>query len=384
MQARIDPIVRAPRRALQRQSPPGDLRTVQGVRKRLLSGTANEPFRIALCVPLRGSAGIWAPSSLASAQLAEAELNCWTGIAHRPCEMQIVDASAESADVEATVAGLLERGEVDALVGMCTSPVRQRIAGAVAGRLPFIYTCLYEGGETTPGLFAIGETAARQLRPSIAWLAARGKARRWTLVGNDFVWPRVSHAIARRCIAAGGNQVVADSVVPLGCDDYSETLDLIRRSRSDAVLISLVGQDAVDFNRAFGGAGLARDVARLSCAIEENMLLAIGAENTENLHVALGYFESLDTEANHAFKQRYHGRYRERAPTLNSVGQSLYEGLHFLAGLAGDPRSAAGAGFASLAHPSARTARPVAAGDDHAPIYLARAEGHAFRVIARM
>ena len=42
-------------------------------------------------------------------------------------------------------------------------------------------------------------------------------------------------------------------------------------------LLSLIGQDAVQFNRAFGRCGLSRDMFRLSCAIEENGLLAIGA-----------------------------------------------------------------------------------------------------------
>ncbi len=42
-------------------------------------------FRVALCVPMRGSAGIWGPSCVASARLAEAELNRLSGIAGRPC-----------------------------------------------------------------------------------------------------------------------------------------------------------------------------------------------------------------------------------------------------------------------------------------------------------
>ena len=56
-------------------------------------------------------------------------------------------------------------GDVDALVGMHTSPVRQRIVRAVGGQLPFVYTPLYEGGERTPGVFAIGETRAPAVAP---------------------------------------------------------------------------------------------------------------------------------------------------------------------------------------------------------------------------
>ena len=342
-------------------------------------------YRVALCVPMRGAAGIWGPSCLASAQLAETELNRLSGIDGRPCVLLPVDASDESPDVEATLIDLVDDGAVDALVGMCISSVRQRIVGAVGGRLPFIYTCLYEGGESSPGVYAIGETSACQIRPSIAWLTANGGPRRWMLVGNDYVWPRVSQRIARRCIAEIGGEVVGEQFVPFGLIDYSEQLDHIRRSRADAVLISMVGQDAVDFNRAFARAGLSGAVLRLSCAIEENQLLAIGADNTENLHVALGYFAALDTEANASFKERYHSHLGDRAPTLNSIGQSTYEGLQFLATLLDRGRHPHHdrARMAPLAYRSARGAVYVGAGASRSPIYLARAEGHTFRVLAR-
>lgn len=342
-------------------------------------------FKVGLCIPMQGGAGIWGPSCLAAARLAEFELNRVSGIAGRPCELVLVDASVESPDMQANLTELVEAGEVDALVSMCISLVRQRILNAVGGRVPLIYTCLYEGGGAAPGLFAIGETSQQQLQPSIAWLTRNCHPRRWVLIGNDYVWPRVSHAIARRCIAEQGAEVVGEVTVPFGMTDYSEALDQIRRARADAVLISMVGQDAVEFNRAFRRAGLSRDVLRLSCAIEENQLLAIGAANTENLHVALGYFGALETDANLAFKERYHGHFGERAPTLNSIGQSLYEGMHFLSAMLSgtDAAHRAGAGLrhAPMAYPSARGAMYLGAGEALSPMYLAVAEGHLFRVI---
>ena len=344
-------------------------------------------FRVGLCVPMQGAAGIWGPSCLASARLAESELNRAAGIAGRPCELLPVDASAESPDIEAKLIELVDSGEVDALVSMCISSVRQRIVCAVGGRVPFIYTCLYEGGESTPGLFAIGETAARQLQPSIDWLCRNRHARRWMLVGNDYVWPRVSHRIAKHCIADSGAEVVGETYVPFGVSDYSEVLDRIRRCRADAVLISMVGQDAVEFNRAFSRAGLSAAALRLSCAIEENQLLAIGAANTEGLHVALGYFGTLQTDASLAFKERYHGYFGERAPTLNSIGQSLYEGMHFLSTLLGPDGWGGERAWQALpttAYPSARGALLHGAGEVKAPMYLAVAEGHCFRVIEQI
>lgn len=356
---------------------------VRHLRPALARANAGE-LRVALCVPIDGLAGIWGPSCLASAQLAQEEVNQARGIAGLPCELLLVDASDESTELERTLINLVDGGEVDAVVGMHISSVRRRIVSAVGGRIPYVYTCFYEGGEATPGLFAIGETAPRQLRPSIRWLSERARRRRWALVGNDYIWPRVSHAIAHECIADSGGEVVAETYLPFGLEDYSAVFDLLRQTRCDAVLISLVGQDAVDFNRAFGHMGLSRSVLRLSCAIEENQLLAIGADNTEGMHVALGYFATLDTDANGAFKERYHSRFGDRAPTLNSIGQSVYEGLHFLAALL-DPgrRGWAWRQSEPLAYRSARGALQCSTGVNLAPIYLARAEGHVFRVIER-
>jgi hypothetical protein len=42
-------------------------------------------FRVGLCLPMRGVAGIWGPSCLASAQLGQFELNCGSGVAGLPC-----------------------------------------------------------------------------------------------------------------------------------------------------------------------------------------------------------------------------------------------------------------------------------------------------------
>ena len=238
---------------------------------------------------MRGTAGIWGPSCLASAQLGQAELNRLSGIAGRKCELCLIDVSHELPDIEDTVSDLIEAGEIEALVGMSLSSVRRRILRATGGRIPFVYTVHHEGGDTTPSLFAIGETTPLQLPPSIAWLSAHSHAGRWMLVGNDYIYPWVTHGIARASIACTGDAVVGEMYLRFGVSDYSEVIDRIHRSRADAVLISLIGQDAVEFNRAFGYAGLCSKVLRLSGTIEENQLLAIGAKTprTCTLHWAI-------------------------------------------------------------------------------------------------
>ncbi len=343
---------------------------------------------VALCVPLGGSAGIWGPSGMASARLALAEINRGAGIGGRCCRLLTVNAADDSPDIEATLVELVENGEVDALIGLHTSAVRHRILRAVGGHIPFVYTPLYEGGEHTPGVFAIGEVTARQLQPALHWLGQHLRPRRWLAVGNDYVWPHVSHRQARAYIAEAGGAMVAETYLPFGSTDFSQVLDQIKRQRADAVLVSLIGQDSVEFNRAFGRAGLSRSVLRLSCAIGENELLAIGADNTDALYVSSGYFATLDTDANLAFKERYRNHFGERAPTLNTFGQSTYEGMHFLAALFNQAQPPApdwaALGRAPLHYPSARAAWYGGAGKGHTPIYLARADGHVFQVITRL
>ena len=347
-----------------------------------------QELNIALCVPLGGAAGLWGPSALSCSRLAVAELNRDGGIDGRTCRLITVDAADHAPNIEETLIELVGSGDVDAIIGMHTSAVRQRIVRAVGGQVPFVYTPLYEGGETTPGVFAIGETASRQLQPAIQWLNKHKQPKRWFAVGNDYIWPRVSHALARQYIAGVGSALVGETYVPFGTADYSEVLDQLRSSRADAVLLSLIGQDAIDFNRAFGRDRLSNSMLRLSCAIGENELLGIGADSTENLFVVCGYFANLDTDSNLAFKERYYNHFGERAPTLSTFGQSTYEGVHFLAALLGcGSRSTAywtDMGKAPMAYQSARDAAYVGGGVNHTPIYLARADGHVFRVITRL
>jgi urea transport system substrate-binding protein len=342
-------------------------------------------FVMGLLVPINGGAGIWGPSSIACAQLAQAEINAGGGLGGRQVELKVIDASDEAAQVGRITAEFLRAGAIDAIVGMHTSFVRQRVLREVAGRIPYVYTPLYEGGETTPGVYALGETPEQQLRPAIEYLAQRYHVKRWMFIGNDYVWPRTSHAWASTYVQRQRGEVLADHYVPFGMDDFGDLLEQIRYVRPDALLLSLVGQDAIAFNRQFGKSGLSQHVLRLSTAIEENGLLAMGEDNTDGLFVSSGYFAALRSDANMSFKERYYTRFGDRAPTLNALGQSTYEGVHFMAELA---RQAARDELPlplTLKQPlhfkSVRGIRYHSNASCEHPTFLAQAQGHFFRVL---
>ncbi len=348
---------------------------------------AAQNFRVALLVPECGSAGLWGPSCIASAQIAADQLNRTDGIAGREVELLIVDSAIEAhRPAENIVAGLIETRGIDAVVGMHISAVRQRLTRVIQGRIPYVYTPLYEGGERSPGVFAIGETPATQLGPAIQHLHCKRRVRKWALIGNDYVWPRVSHRYARQKLAALGADLLYERYVPFAWHALAQEAEAIADSGADAVLISLVGQDAVDFNRIFGAMALDRAIIRLSCAIEENILLASGSENLKRMFCASSYFGALNTPGNASFRELYHGFHGDRAPTLNALGQSTWEGLQFLAGLmqGEDWPAAAPARQREITWRSARQAVWRGSAGVSAPTYLARADGVTFRIVSQL
>jgi ABC-type branched-subunit amino acid transport system substrate-binding protein len=196
-----------------------------------------------------------------------------------------------------------------------------------------VYTALYEGGERTPGVFLTGETPKCQLLPTMRWMAMELGVRRWCIIGDNYVWPWGSAKAARNYAERCGARILDEIYVELGTAKFTNALRRIESSGAQGVLMFLVGNDAVRFNRAFAAAGLDDRMLRLSPLMEENMLLASGAAATKGIYTASGFFESAATPEGLDFVGRYTARYGPEAPVLNSMGESCYEGVRLLAAL---------------------------------------------------
>lgn len=288
---------------------------------------------MALVVPLQGPAGIFGPSCESCAQLAAEEINAEGGVLGRELRLLPVDGGRKPAEVAREVDALIRVGAIDAVTGWHISAVREAVAPAIAGRVPYAYTALYEGGERRPGVFLTGETPDLQLAPTLDWFADMAGVRRWTIVGDDYIWPRRSAAVARAHLRRIGGTVHDEIYVPLGTTDFSAVMRRVEASGCEAVLMLLIGEDAVQFNRAFAASGMDRDLLRFSSLIDENVLLASGANCTRGLMTSAGYFEDLATQAGLDFAAAYFRRFGEDAPVLNSLGESCYEGVRLLTAL---------------------------------------------------
>lgn len=343
-----------------------------------------ERLRVALVVPLQGPTGIYGPSCLACGELAAEELNARNGVAGREVELVVVDGGRRPEAVAAEVDALVTSGSVEAVAGWHTSAVRQAVAARIGGRVVYAYAAMHEGRDDTPGVFMLGERPINQLLPAAGWMREQLGVGRWAVVGNDYVFPRVTGATARLALQDSGSSIVSETYVPLGTTDFGGVLRELRTHDADGVIMLLMGQDAVQFNRQFAREGLDGHLTRLSPAVEENTLLGGGPDAHHGLFAAAAYFDGIDTVEGRRLAEAYQRRFGPWAPALNAVGESCYEAVWFL-GLLG--RHCGGVDLASVAHfesgtfyDGPRGLMRVAGNLLDQDVYLASARGMEFNV----
>ena len=354
----------------------------------LPGGTAGaaEPVRMGTFFSLSGPASLFGPTQTACNALAVDEVNAAGGIFGRKVEIVSGDGGAPPAEAAKSAVRMLLKDKVDLIVGSHDSAVRQAIVGALKGKVPYVYTPLYEGGECAYNTYVTADTPQQQIKPSLNALAGMFGLRKFYLIGNDYVWPRQSNARAKEYIAALGGEVVGEEYAPLGAGNkFDDAITRIKAAAPDLVLITLVGGDNVNFNRTFAGFGLDKSTRRLSLLCEELTLQGIGAEHSAGLYSCMSYFAVVDSPANAAFKKRYAQKMGSKAPPLSMIGVDAYSGTHCAAALlnkAGSNAAAAvmkaseGLQYKTASGTGTMINRHVAKS-----MYLAECEGTQFRII---
>lgn len=344
-------------------------------------------MKIGLMVARRGPAGLWAFGCDSCAMLAVAEVNARGGVLDRAVELVAADAGTTGAEAAFAAETLVDLHRVEAVIGMHASNLRGAIARAIAGRVPYVYAPMYEGGERTSNVLPIGGTDDELLGHALPALMERRRAQRFFIFGNDYVWPRLGAASASRLVARHGGRVVGARLVPFGLEDYGDVLEAMARSAADAVVTLLLGEETIRFNRAFHAAGLSRRMLRLELAVDETVLYGAGEAAHENLYTATTYVATAQVPGGDRLRELYRSSFGALAPPVTVFGQSCYDSVHLLAGLAQGGRQPSRAAlrqrFSRLAsrHPG-RNALPeslIAATDQ---VYLAAAEGLELKVIA--
>lgn len=347
-----------------------------------------EEFPVGVVIPLQGPAGIFGPSCAAVTEVAVAAINVEDGILGRQVRPVIIDGGAPPEHVAAEVHNLVRSGGIHAVTGWHISRIRQHLVPVTAEHVPYVYTSLYEGGEQASGVFCSGETPPDQVAPAMRWMRDERGMRRCYVVGDDYVWPRGTAREIQDYAHALGVAVVGREFVPLGSTDFGSTLARIARSGADTVLMLLVGQDAVHFNRAFAAYGLQDRLRRLTPLMEENMLLGSGPDATAELYVSAAYFRSLATESALDLTGAYTQMHGPHAPALNNMAESCFEGMMALAALSRRARTVAPSPLMAVSdevgYDGPRGAMQISHGHVRQHVYMARADGVGFDILTRL
>ena len=344
-----------------------------------------DSLTISVLVAMSGASGLFGPSTRDCALLAAEEINqSMDGLLGSRINLEFIDVGQDSPVFMEELDRLLS-DNCKAIIGTHDSAVRSTVSRHIQGSIPYIYTPPYEGDETGKGLFVLGETPYQQLSPIIPWFMQEKRVNTWYMVGNAYQWPYTTNWLAKQFIGLIGGEVLAEEYVPFGSENFDHVLRQIEELCPDAVLITLVGSDSVDFNRAFAGKGLADKTIRYGPLIEENTLLDIGVECSRGIFSSSGYFTCLDMTENRNFMERYAAKFGKNAPMLNVIGQSCYDGLHFLARLTTKAKSLDVQKLTSVTEgftfESPRGSMVIHNRHSTKTIYLVEAEGIDFKVI---
>ena len=270
-------------------------------------------FKIGFFIALSGPAALFGPTQRACADLAAEKINKAGGIMGRPVKLLFTDAGGPPAETAKSAVRLMLEDKVDLFIGSHDSATREANVATIKGKVPYIYSPVYEGGECSPNVYCLGETPPQQAQPAIEFFAKEKKAKTFYLIGDDYVWPRKSNEQVKKFVAQYGGKVIGEEYVPFGAPNkFEEAVTRIKGAKPDAVVSTLVGADNVNFNRTFAGFGLDKTIARMALLLEENTLLGIGAENSGNLYSCMGYFANNTADAPKKFKAEYMAQVRRQ------------------------------------------------------------------------
>jgi len=347
---------------------------------------AADPFKIGLFYAASGPAALFGPTQKASAELAVEQINKDGGIMGRQIQLLLADAGGPPAESTKTAVRLMLNEKCDLFIGSHDSATREALVSTIKARIPYIYTPVYEGGECAPNTYVLADTPDQQVRPTIELLTKEKGVKSVYLIGNDYVWPRKTNDRVKQYLTAGGGKVIGEEYVPLGAPNkFEEVVTRIKGAKPDAVVITLVGADNVNFNRTFAGFGLAKDIRRASMLLEENTLLGIGAENSAELYNCMSYFSTVPGATHDAFKAAYKAKFGEKAPVLSIIGVDCYAGVMCAKALVEKAKGTDATALMTASEGLTFTTAtgPVTMRNRHPdkPMYLAQCEGAAFKVI---
>ncbi len=271
------------------------------------------------------------------------EINAKGGVLGKKLEPVVVDPASNWPLFAEKARQLLSQDKVAVVFGCWTSVSRKSVLPVfeeLNGLL--FYPVQYEGEELSKNVFYTGAAPNQQAIPAVEYLLSKegGSAKRFVLLGTDYVYPRTTNKILRAFLHSKGiaDKDIDEKYTPFGHSDYQTIVADIKKFSAGgktAVVSTINGDSNVPFYKELGNAGLkATDVPVVAFSVGEEELRGVDTKPLVGHLAAWNYFMSMKNPANDAWKKQWAAYAKAKKlpgadkPLTNDPMEAAWIGIH--------------------------------------------------------
>ncbi|QSR34663.1 urea ABC transporter substrate-binding protein [Marinobacterium iners] len=267
------------------------------------------------------------------------EQNKKGGLLGKQLEPVVVDPASNWPLFAEKTRELLTQEEVDVIFGCWTSVSRKSVLPVLEelNGLMF-YPVQYEGEESSKNVFYTGAAPNQQAIPAVDYLMNELGAERWVLAGTDYVYPRTTNKILEAYLKSKGvaEEDIMINYTPFGHSDWQSIVSDIKKfggaGKKTAVVSTINGDANVPFYKELGNQGVSsEDIPVVAFSVGEEELSGIDTGPLVGHMAAWNYFQSVDTDLNSEFIQKWHAFTGDDSRVTNDPMEATYIGFNMWA-----------------------------------------------------
>ncbi|OEZ58144.1 urea ABC transporter substrate-binding protein [Duganella sp. HH105] len=307
---------------------------------------AADTIKVGILHSLSGTMAISETSLKDVALMTIDEINAKGGVLGKKLEAVVVDPASNWPLFAEKARGLIAQDKVSVVFGCWTSVSRKSVLPVFKELNSLLfYPVQYEGEELEKNVFYTGAAPNQQAIPAVEYLMGKegGGAKRFVLLGTDYVYPRTTNKILRAYLKSKGvkDSDIDEVYTPFGHSDYQTIVANIKKFSAGgktAVISTINGDSNVPFYKELGNAGLkATDVPVVAFSVGEEELRGVDTKPLLGHLAAWNYFESVKNPVNTEFIKKWKAYATARKlPNANTVVtndpmEATYVGIHMWA-----------------------------------------------------
>ena len=266
-----------------------------------------------------------------------ADQNKKGGLLGKKLEAVVVDPASNWPLFAEKARELISKKKVDVTFGCWTSVSRKSVLPVfeeLNGLL--FYPVQYEGEESSRNVFYTGAAPNQQAIPAVEYLMSKdgGSAKRWVLLGTDYVYPRTTNKILRAFLKAKGvaESDIMEKYTPFGHSDWQTIVADVKKfaeaGKKTAVVSTINGDANVPFYKELANQGIkAEDIPVVAFSVGEEELSGLDTKPLVGHLAAWNYFMSVETPENKAFIKKWHAFTKNKKRVTNDPMEAHYIGF---------------------------------------------------------